>query len=153
MEPTQSDIFHSLALKLQQPHFLFSLMMLLSAGFAGITFLQSSLDKIFNYKSNLEWMNGQFSKSILKGTIGIFLPVLTLGEFLAGASCLLGIGLFFVTNPHAGTLATFGLVISGIVLLMLLFGQRVSKEYAGAASLTGYFLVVAVGLLAAAFRL
>ena len=148
MEPTHPDFFHMLAEKLHQPHVLLSIVMLLSAGFAGITFLQSSLDKILNYKGNLEWMTQQFSKSILNGTIKIFLPVLTLGEFAAGATSLLGILLFLVTHPHSPSLVIFGLVTSGTVLLMLLFGQRVSKEYAGAASLTGYFLVVAITAIA-----
>jgi hypothetical protein len=49
-----------------------------------------------------------------------------------------GEGIFYIKT---------GFLVAGATLLMLLFGQRVSKQYPGAASLTGYFIIVLFGLL------
>lgn len=123
----------------------------LAGAFIAITFIQSSLDKIFNYKSNLDWLKGQFSKTFLAGTVPLLLPLLTLTELLTGLCCSLGS--IMILFEKKNDLLVIGFLFSGIAMLMLLFGQRVSKEYAGAASLTGYFLVTLAGLLAAAASL
>lgn len=121
---------------------------MLCAAFIIITFLQSGLDKAFDYKGNSEWLKGQFSKTFLRGTIGILLPVIMLGEI--GSALFSAWGIVEVLLHRNVFYLAAGLVSCAGVLLMLLFGQRVSKEYAGAASLTGYFLVVIAGLIALA---
>ena len=57
---------------------------LLVLALLAILFLQSGLDKVFNYKGNLEWLTGHFEKSPLKGTVGLLMPVITLLEVAAG---------------------------------------------------------------------
>jgi hypothetical protein len=118
---------------------------ILAAGFLTITFLQSGLDKIFDYKGNLSFMKEQFSKTFLRSMIGIFLPVILICELITGIICL--IGAIQVCRGDGIYFAAFGFLFSGITLLMLLFGQRVSKQYAGAVSLTGYFIITLIGLL------
>ena len=118
----------------------------LAAGFIALTFLQSGLDKIFDYEGNLKWMSEQFSKTFLNGTIGIFLPVLAACELVSGLLCTIGIAQFFLRKGE--WILTLGFATSGLTLLMLLFGQRISKQYAGAVSLTGYFIIVLIGLIA-----
>jgi hypothetical protein len=122
------------------------IIMELAAGFIAITFLQSALDKIFDYKGNLSWLMEQFNKTFLRGMIGIFLPVLLVLELLTGLLCVWGGVLLFRGKGPDCLMSAF--LLSGITLLVLLFGQRVSKQYPGAASLTGYFIVTLVGLLA-----
>jgi hypothetical protein len=39
-----------------------------------------------------------------------------------------------------------GSLLSAITLLMLFFGQRVAKDYAGAATLVPYFILVVINL-------
>jgi hypothetical protein len=53
-------------------------------------------------------------------------------------------------NPCDSTLAFYGAVISAIAIVALFFGQRMAKDYAGAAVLVPYFLVAlsAIYLLA-----
>jgi hypothetical protein len=48
------------------------------------------------------------------------------------------------------TVASYGAVISAVVIIALFFGQRMAKEYAGAAVLVPYFLLAlaAIYLLA-----
>lgn len=122
---------------------------ILAAGFLAITFIQSGLDKIFDYKGNLSFMKEQFSQTFLKGIIGILLPVILIFELFTGVICV--IGAIQIARVDGIYFAAFGFLFSGITLLMLLFGQRVSKQYPGAASLTGYFIVTLIGLMALAF--
>lgn len=122
------------------------IIMALCAAFIGIVFCQSAFDKISDYKGNRSYLETQFSKTVLRNSVGMLLPLLTLMELASGLLCLSGLVLRFW---HISTdIIGFGLLISGITLLCLLFGQRIAKDYAGAASLTGYFLVTVFGLMA-----
>ena len=117
---------------------------LLSLAFLGILFLQSGLDKVFNYKGNYDWLKGHFSKSILKGTVGILMPVITFLEVAAGLCCFIGlITLILNGNPSIGLL---GAQLSALSILALFFGQRMAQDYEGAASLVNYFLVCLVAI-------
>jgi hypothetical protein len=55
--------------------------------------------------------------------------------------------IFFLHDPR---LAFYGATVAAISILALFFGQRMAKEYAGAAVLVPYFLVslIAIYLLA-----
>ncbi|MEO5642472.1 MAG: DoxX family protein [Bacteroidia bacterium] len=117
----------------------------LAAGFISITFLQSGLDKLFDYKGNLAFMKEQFAKTFLNKMIVICLPVIMIGELIAGLYCVWGVIQLFRQKGSGAILYAF--FLSGIILLMLLFGQRVSKQYAGAVSLTGYFIIVLIGMM------
>lgn len=112
--------------------------------FFAILFLQSGIDKILNYKSELQWMTEHFSKSILRSGIAVFLPLLTVMEILCGVFCVTAIigALFF----EAYELFAYASVFSSCTLLSLFFGQRVAKNYAGAANLTGYFILSILGI-------
>ena len=63
---------------------------ILSLAFLGVLFLQSGLDKVFNYKGNKEWLTGHFAKSPLKHTVGLLMPVITILEVAAGVLSALG---------------------------------------------------------------
>jgi hypothetical protein len=107
--------------------------------FLAITFLQAGLDKVFDYKGNLEYLTAHFSKSILAPTIGLLTPTLTLVEVLSGLLCVAGIlGLLLWGSSLVAQIAPIACLIT---LLMLFFGQRMAKDYAGAAGLTGYFII------------
>ncbi|CAN5908801.1 hypothetical protein BH11BAC7_BH11BAC7_23920 [soil metagenome] len=121
----------------------------LAAGFISITFLQSGLDKLLDYKGNLAFMKEQFCKTFLNKMIVICLPVIMIGELIAGLYCIWGVIQLFRNKGPAAILYAF--LLSGIILLMLLFGQRVSKQYAGAVSLTGYFIIILIGMLVAIY--
>jgi len=47
---------------------------------------------------------------------------------------------------HVPDVAFWGAVLSGISLCALFFGQRVAKDYAGAAVLVPYFLLALVAM-------
>lgn len=126
-----------------------ALAMILCAGFMGITFTQSGFDKLINYKGNRDYFQSQFSKSPLAKFTGALLPVIMLLEIASGLLCLSGI-VFYFLNVFVFTIEA-GLCLSALTLLFLLFGQRMAKDYAGAASIPGYFLVAIAGLVACGF--
>jgi hypothetical protein len=105
--------------------------------FWSILFLQSGLDKVFDWKGNLEWLIGHFAKSPLASFVKPMLGVLTIIELIAGAISAIGVVVFWIKED--GFLIVLGLVLSTISLIMLFFGQRIAKDYPGAQSIAIYF--------------
>jgi diacylglycerol kinase len=124
------------------------IMQILVSAFLAILFLQSGIDKVVDRRGNLEWLKGHFAKSPLAGMVPLMLTVITVLEIATGALSALGCVLIILT--HDSTVAFYGAVIAAISILALFFGQRMAKDYAGAAVLVPYFLVtlVAIYLLA-----
>lgn len=110
----------------------------LAALFLAILFLQSGIDKVTDRKGNLEWLNGHFAKSPLARMVPLLLTIITALELGAGA--LSAAGVVQIVALDAATLAFWGAVLSGVSIVCLFFGQRVAKDYAGAAGLVPYFL-------------
>ena len=124
------------------------LLQIFGSAFLAILFLQSGIDKIIDHRGNLGWLKGHFSKSPLGGVVPILLTAITILEVAAGA--LSAIGCIMLIVSRETTLAFYGAVISAVVIIALFFGQRMAKEYAGAAVLVPYFLLAlaAIYLLA-----
>lgn len=109
-----------------------------------ITFLQSGLDKLFDWQGNISWLKGHFSKTFLSGQVTFMVGTILVIEIITGLLALAGI--IQIVFSGVTTLALYACVLAAITLLMLLFGQRVAKDYAGAFTLTGYFIVVILGV-------
>lgn len=103
-----------------------------------ITFLQSGLDKLFDWKGNLTWLNSHFAKTPVKAIVPALIIVLIIMELAAGI--LSGIGLIQMLLGNGQDLAFSGALLSCIALLMLLFGQRLAKDYDGARTIVIYFV-------------
>jgi len=118
---------------------------LLTSAFLAILFLQSGLDKVVDKKGNLDWLGGHFENSPLAGHVPALLNIVTGIELLAGGFSAMGflaVAAFGSTGP-----AFTGALFSGIALVMLFIGQRLAKDYAGAAVLVPYFILSIVALL------
>ena len=124
------------------------LMQIFASAFLAILFLQSGIDKITDRRGNLEWLRGHFAKSPLRSSVPLLLAVLTALEIAAGA--LTGFGCLLLVLSRNSTVAFYGAVLSALAILSLFFGQRMAREYAGAAVLVPYFLLTlaAIYLLA-----
>ena len=120
------------------------LMQIFASGFLAILFLQSGIDKIVDRRGNLEWLKGHFAKSTLAGIVPALLSVITILELAAGI--LSGIGCFAVILLRDSTAAFYGAVISAVAIIALFLGQRMAKDYAGAAVLVPYFLLILVAI-------
>jgi hypothetical protein len=114
--------------------------------FFAVAFVQSGSDKVFDWSGNAEWLADHFAESPLKGRATALLAVVTVVELAAGLACLAGVA--FSLSPDPGIVPTVGLGLSCLALTMLFFGQRVAKDYPGAAVLAAYFAVALAGLLA-----
>jgi len=115
---------------------------LFSALLVSILFIQSGLDKVFDWKGNLEWLTGHFSKTFLRGTVPPMLATITVMELAAGFLSVAGIVYFLISGS---TVVIFYASIYGAAAIAaLFFGQRVAKDYAGAAVLIPYFILLIV---------
>jgi diacylglycerol kinase len=125
----------------------FILQVLVSA-FLAVLFLQSGIDKVVDRAGNREYLNAHFARSPLAGTVGPMFLVITILEVSAGA--LSGVGCALLLLTRDSTVAYLGAVVGGVNIVALFFGQRVAKDYAGAAALVPYFLLAltAIYLLA-----
>ena len=124
------------------------LMQIFASAFLAILFLQSGIDKIIDRLGNLEWLKGHFANTPLAGVVPVLLTAITFLEVAAGALSAIGCMMLIVSRET--TIAFYGAVSSAVVLIALFFGQRLAKDYAGAAVLVPYFLLalVAIYLLA-----
>jgi uncharacterized membrane protein YphA (DoxX/SURF4 family) len=115
------------------------------AALMAIVFLQSGIDKIVDRPGNLAWMEPHFANSPLKGQVPILLSIITFFELATGLACLAGMVLLFVQRS---TIPLFwAMTLAMATFLQLFFGQRMAKDYPGAASLVPYFLTVIAGLV------
>lgn len=103
-----------------------------------ITFLQSALDKILDWKGNLSWLIGHFSKTPFKNIVPLLLGTVMVAEIVAGILCT--IGLFLLIVQGDGSIAMAGAILACLALLMLLLGQRMAKDYDGARTIVIYFM-------------
>lgn len=120
----------------------------LVSAFLGILFLQSGIDKVMDRRGNLEWLKGHFSKSPLAGIVPLMVIAITILEIAAGALSASGCALIVFSRDS--TVAFYGALVSAISIIALFLGQRMAKDYAGAAILVPYFLLalIAIYLLA-----
>jgi len=117
---------------------------ILVSAFLAILFLQSGIDKVVDQRGNLDWLKGHFAKSPLAGMVPLMVLAITTLELAAGA--LSAIGCVLVIFSHDTTVAFYGAVVSATSILALFFGQRMAKDYAGAAVLVPYFFVTLLGI-------
>lgn len=117
---------------------------LFACAFFAIVFIQSSLDKVFDRKGNLDWLIPQFSKTVFRNVVPAMLTGITLLELAAGFGCALAVAALLLRTYL--WLPTLGMGFACLALLSLIAGLRISKDYAGAAGTAGYFAVGLVGL-------
>ncbi len=118
---------------------------LITASFLAVLFLQSGLDKVFDWKGNLSWLKGHFAKSPFKNMVPLLLGVIALFELAAGVSSAVGVVSLLLGN--SSRMALLGAELSALSLLMLFIGQRLAKDYAGAATLASYFVLALLSIL------
>lgn len=116
--------------------------------FLAVTFIQSGYDKIMDWNNNVEWLKEHFSKTFLGKFVPWALLLILAMEVTSGILCTVGVIELLVTREHF--YGYYGALFSCISLILLLFGQRVAKDYDGARTIAIYFIpaVLAVYFLA-----
>ena len=109
-----------------------------------ITFLQSGYDKISDWKGNIEWLKGHFSKTFMANMVPLNVAIILVLETIAGLFAIIGcITLVIDSNTSFGF---YSAILSAITLLLLLFGQRVAKDYDGARTIVIYLIPTLMAL-------
>ena len=117
----------------------------LCLAFFAVLFLQSGSDKLIDWKGNLSWLKGHFEGTLLANVVPWLLGVVTITELVAGVASAVGVG--EVVFSASKDIASFGFLVSLVNILLLFAGQRIAKDYEGAAVLVNYFLLGIVSLL------
>ena len=112
--------------------------------FLTITFVQSGIDKLIDWKGNLSFIKGHFKNSPLKNSVPLLLGVILVIEIIAGL--LMAVGVYQLYTSEAKEIAILGVELSAITLIFLLIGQRLAKDYAGAMTLAVYFIITLLGV-------
>jgi len=107
--------------------FVLNLPSLFAALFVAILFIQSGLDKVFDWKGNLEWLTGHFSKTFLAGMVPMMLATITLMELATGLAAAAGIIYFLATGSLIIVFAAGALGAASLTAPF--FGQRLAKDY------------------------
>ena len=117
---------------------------LILLAFLAITFLQSGYDKIADWNGNVSWLKGHFSQTFLKNQVPVALLTILALEIVAGMLSIVGMA----ENIYNGAtnLGYYSCLFSCVTLLLLLFGQRVAKDYDGARTIVIYLIPALIGL-------
>ena len=113
---------------------------LFAALLVSILFIQSGLDKVFDWAGNVGWLKGHFSKTFLAGMVPLMLAQITMLELATGFLSLAGVIYFLFSGSLI--LVFWASVIGAAAVTALFFGQRLAKDYPGAAVLVPYFILV-----------
>ena len=117
----------------------------LIAIFISIALIQSGIDKINDRKGNLDWLIDHFSNTILNNYVPFLLSILTVVELLSGIILITG-ALFNLLYSNFNILI-IGFLLSSVNFIFLFLGQRIAKDYAGAAVIVNYFILNILGLI------
>ena len=115
---------------------------LFAALMVAILFLQSGLDKVFDWKGNLGWISGHFEKSPLAGMVPVLLGIITIMETATGVLAAVG-SIYFLVSGSLLIIFCSG-VLGAASITALFFGQRMAKDYPGAAVLVPYFILLLI---------
>ncbi len=119
-------------------------MQIFVSAFLAILFLQSGIDKVIDRRGNLDWLTGHFAKSPFARIVPLMVLAITILELAAGVLSAIGCALIILSRDT--TVAFYGAIVSALSILGLFLGQRIAKDYAGAAILVPYFLLTMVAI-------
>lgn len=121
------------------------LIQIFASVFLAILFLQSGIDKLVDRQGNLAFFKGHFAKSPLAGLVLPMFVAITVLEVTAGA--LSALGCLLILFRGNTVVAFYGAVIATTAITALFFGQRLAKDYPGAAVLVPYFILSTAAVL------
>lgn len=111
---------------------------ILILAFLALTFIQSGYDKVMDWKGNVAWLKEHFAQTSLKNKVPLALFHILVMELISGVLCVVGAIELLLNKGRIFGL--YGAVFSCLTLLMLLFGQRLAKDYDGARTIVIYFI-------------
>lgn len=110
-----------------------------------VTFLQSGVDKVVDWRGNVSFIKEHFKNSPLQKGVPFLLGVVLILELIASICMILG--LYTLLSSGDNFYALLGVKLCALTLICLLIGQRLAKDYAGAMSLAVYFIITIIGVI------
>ena len=111
-----------------------------------VTFLQSGLDKLFDWKGNVSFIKEHFKNSPLAKGVSLLLAIIVVLEIIASLCMIMGV-YSMLSYGEISLTGLLGLQLSALTLIFLLIGQRLAKDYAGAMTLAVYFIITILGMM------
>jgi putative oxidoreductase len=123
---------------------------ILTTLFVAVLFIQSGFDKVFDFKGNQGYINSVFEKTFLRSVSSFLFIVIVVLEVVASVLCFGGAFVHLFVGMK--DISIIGLQLAAFSIFCLFVGQRIAKDYAGAASLVSYFLVCIFGIFLFALK-
>jgi len=117
---------------------MFNVASILVLVFLAVTFIQSGYEKVMDWKGNVEFLKEHFAKTSLRKHTNLALLHILVFELISGILCIVGCIQLLINSER--TFGLYGGIFSCITLIMLLFGQRLAKDYDGARTIVIYFI-------------
>ena len=118
---------------------------ILSSIFFAIVFYQSGVDKFMDRKGNLNFFENHFKNTLFHKIYAQALTALMLLELIAASLCAYGC-IYSIVYKNTDFIF-YGLLVASFILLSLLLGQRIAKDYVGAADITIYFILCIITIM------
>ena len=118
---------------------------ILSSIFFAIVFFQSGIDKVIDRKGNINFFENHFKNTLFHKIYAQALTALMLLELIAASLCAYGC-IYSIVYKNTDFIF-YGLLVTSFILLSLLLGQRIAKDYAGAADITIYFILCIITII------
>jgi putative oxidoreductase len=107
---------------------------------------ESGINKLLDYKGNKAYFEEQFKNSSIASSIDLLFPLETAMEI--GTTVLSVVGLFQILFSNNGEQwGLWAVSLACLTFISLIFGQRMAKDYVGAAGVVPYMAVSLIGLL------
>jgi len=107
-----------------------------------VMLFQSGLDKIIDRKGSVEFLAEHFKDTFLRSQVTFMLVSVTLLELVAGALSVIGMVTLLITGDSS--ILFWATIVTAFTIVVLFFGQRVAKDYVGAAMLVPYQILCVV---------
>tara|TARA_Y100000996_G_scaffold313633_1_gene249846 strand:+ start:50 stop:451 length:402 start_codon:yes stop_codon:yes gene_type:complete len=118
---------------------------ILSSIFFAIVFFQSGIDKVIDRKGNINFFENHFKNTLFHKIYAQALTALMLLELIAASLCAYGC-IYSIVYKNTDFIF-YGLLVTSFILLSLLLGQRIAKDYVGAADITIYFILCIITII------
>ncbi len=118
---------------------------ILSSIFFAIVFFQSGIDKVIDRKGNINFFENHFKNTLFHKIYAQALTALMLLELIAASLCAYGC-IYSIVYKNTDFIF-YGLLVTSFILLSLLLGQRIAKDYVGAADITIYFILCIITIM------
>ena len=117
----------------------------LSSIFFAIVFFQSGIDKVIDRKGNINFFENHFKNTLFHKIYAQALTALMLLELIAASLCAYGC-IYSIVYKNTDFIF-YGLLVTSFILLSLLLGQRIAKDYVGAADIAIYFILCIITII------